>query len=290
MSDDVYTQTREILIGKQGESGHGGIIENLNILGIECDLDSVYLYKAPRNPSPLIRALDLDLARTQEIAWDNPTRFYSSLLGQFFNPERRDPKQEATPFCDKSYMPGKMPKATKKLVENLNNHNLVLLEGPPGTGKTFTILNLLIHCINNDKRLLIVSDQKAAIHALTEKLQEYLIGQDTTSPESKRSMNLLKGALKVVDETPEPTDTLTQWAGKLSKLLEMDQTREYDGAPDLKTVLAAIDDLDNKMKDHEQKLQSVLSSLWPESHSSQTSPKHFHPTTIEDINNLYRLY
>ncbi len=285
-SDEVFTQTREILIGKQGENGHGGLLENLNVLGIECDLESVYLYKTPRNPSPLVRSLEQDLVRTQEISQDNPERFYRSLLGQFFNPERHKEDRQLNKFCETTYFPGAIPRATKKLINNLNEHNLVLLEGPPGTGKTFTILNLLIHCINNKQRLLIVSDQKAAIHALTEKLEEYLIGNDRNSPLSKRNMNLLKGALKVIDEVPDPSDSLNQWVSKVIKLLQLEQTRDFDGAEEYKTVVDRIAKIDKDIASRKEMIKNNLSELWPGDSKLKTSPKHFHPTTVDDINSL----
>jgi len=45
-----------------------------------------------------------------------------------------------------------------------------------------------------------VSDQQAAIEALIEKLQDYLIGDDRGSPAERKWKDLLFSAIKVVDE------------------------------------------------------------------------------------------
>jgi Novel STAND NTPase 3 len=243
-SEDVFRQTREILIGHRGENGKGGIIERLDILGIECDLDSVILYRADRHPSSLTRALDQDLKRIQKTAHEYPNKFYSSLLGKFLNPELKVKSTDAEPFFPIALSPGTPTRSSKLLMRNLNEHDLVLLEGPPGTGKTFTIRNLLIHCINSGKRLLIVSDQMAAIHALTEKVQDYLVASDIGSPDAISKLNLWKSAVKVIDDIPPNTGDLSVWVNKLSTMLMMDLSREQDWPVDKPDLLARIEQLD----------------------------------------------
>ena len=287
-STELFSAAREILIGKQGEEGRGGLLEGLNILGIECDLDAVVLYKTPVNPSPLIRALEKDLGETRRISKESPQRFYSSVLGQFLNSERRllSDQSAVEPYAETFFAPGFPTKSTRRLIDKLNTNNLVLLEGPPGTGKTFTILNLLLHSISAGQRILIVSDQKAAIHALTEKLEEYLVGRDFTSPRSKAQMSLLKSAVKVIDEIPLPEDNLNQWVTKLAKMLGLSQSNHLEEAASVTESEAAITAIDLEIAEARKKLELILDRNWGKTDRPRTSPKHFHPTTIEEISDF----
>ncbi len=60
----------------------------------------------------------------------------------------------------------------KKAVENALNSNISIIEGPPGTGKTQTILNIIANLIINDKTVAIVSNNNSAIENILEKLSK----------------------------------------------------------------------------------------------------------------------
>ena len=200
IKESIFDRTREVLFGYTDENGKGGILANLKVEGIECDLESVYLYRAPRLLNPIDQALELDLDRINGIAHQSMGRFYGSLLGQFLVPEQQvelGPREEFAPM---TWIPGALPKSSRNLIDRLNSHDIVLLEGPPGTGKTHTIMNLLIHSICQRQRVLIVSDQQTAIEALVEKMQDYLVGADKGTAAERRWLDLLFGALKVVGE------------------------------------------------------------------------------------------
>ena len=51
------------------------------------------------------------------------------------------------------------------------SNNLVIY-GPPGTGKSETILNIISDNVNNDKKILVVSEKKAAVNVLYNRLME----------------------------------------------------------------------------------------------------------------------
>lgn len=200
VKEAIFDRTREVLFGYQDENGKGGILGDLKVKGMECDLQSVYLYRAPKLLNPVDQALELDLDQITAIAHHSTDRFYHSLLGKFLTPEQQPASINKNAFAATVWMPGALPQSTRNLLDRLNHHDLVLLEGPPGTGKTFTIMNLLLHCINNKQRVLIVSDQQAAIEALIEKLQEYLVGNDRGTPAERKWIDLLFSAIKVVDQ------------------------------------------------------------------------------------------
>lgn len=268
-SEEVFRQTREILIGHHGENGKGGIIEHLDIVGIECDLNAVMLYKADRTPSPLTRALDQDLKTIQRTAHESAAQFYSSLLGKFLNPELHTATDQAKPFMTLSLAPGKPTKSSRLLMKNLNNHDLVMLEGPPGTGKTFTIQNLLIHCLNADKRLLIVSDQKAAIDALIEKLQHYLFDNNADPAMGKVAMNLWNSAIKVIDEVPATGEGLRAWVNKLTDMLLMDLCREQDWPEQQDDAVEKIQQLDAQRLAIEQSIYVLYGERIGQLHSQE---------------------
>jgi len=220
VKEAIFDRTREILLGYQDENGKGGILGDLKVKGIECDLQSVYLYRAAKLLNPVDQALELDLDQITGIAHHSTKRFYDSLLGKFLTPEQQADNNNKH-FTPVTWMPGALPKSTRSLIDRLNKHELVLLEGPPGTGKTYAIMNLLIHCISSKQRVLIVSDQQAAIEALIEKLQEYLIGEDRGTPGERKWKELLFSAIKIVDEVQTGEQTLQDLVSDLSEMFKV---------------------------------------------------------------------
>jgi len=223
VKEAVFDRTREILFGYRDENGKGGIFADLNVKGIECDLQSVCLYRAPRLLNPIDQALDLDLDQINAAAHRSSKRFYSSLLGRFLTPEQAPSTTGSADFAPQIWMPGPLPRSTRNLVDKLNHHDLVLLEGPPGTGKTFTIMNLVLHCINSGQRVLVVSDQQAAIEALVEKLEGYLIGDERGSAAERKWKELLFSAIKVVDKVETGDQSLETLLSGLSRTFKVQQ-------------------------------------------------------------------
>ena len=61
----------------------------------------------------------------------------------------------------------------KEAVENAMMGKVSLIEGPPGTGKTQTILNILANAVMNDETVAVVSNNNTATENVFEKLQKY---------------------------------------------------------------------------------------------------------------------
>ncbi|SFF64695.1 Superfamily I DNA and/or RNA helicase [Halobacillus alkaliphilus] len=61
----------------------------------------------------------------------------------------------------------------KSATINAMNEQLSIIEGPPGTGKTQTILNIIANAIMNDKTVAVVSNNNSATSNVLEKLQKY---------------------------------------------------------------------------------------------------------------------
>lgn len=249
IKESIFDRTREILLGYQDENGKGGILGDLKVSGIECDLQSVYLYRAPKLLNPIDQALEFDLDKINTIAHQSTRRFYQSLLGTFLTPEQQSGNPPKNDFAPITWMPGMLSKSTRTLVDKLNHHDIVLLEGPPGTGKTHTIMNLLIHAINSKQKILIVSDQQAAIEALIEKLQEYLIGDDKGTPAERQWKDLLFSAIKVVDEVETGDHNLQDLVSNLTKAFKV-----HDLGPGL---TASGDKLEKRIKALKDKIEKL---------------------------------
>ena len=61
-------------------------------------------------------------------------------------------------------------------VENALSSQISIIEGPPGTGKTQTILNIIANIIMNDKTVMVVSNNNLATDNVFEKLNKYGYG------------------------------------------------------------------------------------------------------------------
>ncbi|WP_144394450.1 AAA domain-containing protein [Pleionea sediminis] len=253
----IFDRSREILFGYQDENGKGGILNELSVNGIECDLQTVYLYRATKQLNPMEQALEKDLEEIQAIAHQSCRRFYQSLLGQFLTPEMASHETNNDSSKELTWIPGRPPKSTRSLINQLNRHNLLLLEGPPGTGKTHTIMNLLIHAISSKQRVLIVSDQQAAIEALTEKLLEYLIGDDKDTAAERQWKDLLFSAIKVVDQIETGEQSLPDLITQLTENFSVNDPGIGAGI-DAKTLTRKLKVIQNEISHLTQKIQNQL--------------------------------
>lgn len=61
----------------------------------------------------------------------------------------------------------------KAATEKALNEHISVIEGPPGTGKTQTILNIIANAVMNGKTVAVVSNNNAATANILEKLQKY---------------------------------------------------------------------------------------------------------------------
>lgn len=127
---------------------------------------------------------------------------WHTAAGPFMNPERTLPALPVTgpviyPFgCNLSQM---------QAVENALSGKLSLIEGPPGTGKTQTILNIVANLIIRNKDALICSPNNAATDNVREKLERNGLGflvARLGNTENRRQF--------IVSQPPYPSD-LQKW-------------------------------------------------------------------------------
>ena len=61
----------------------------------------------------------------------------------------------------------------KEAVENAMRSKISLIEGPPGTGKTQTILNIIANAVMNNETVAVISNNNTATENVYEKLEKY---------------------------------------------------------------------------------------------------------------------
>lgn len=96
-----------------------------------------------------------------------------SVLARYLNPDEPNNKP----------LLGHMPifpfgfnLSQKAAAENALSEQISVIEGPPGTGKTQTILNIIANAFINEKTVAVVSNNNAATANILEKLEQYGVG------------------------------------------------------------------------------------------------------------------
>ena len=101
----------------------------------------------------------------EKIAFISP----DTALAAYLNPENLILKSVTPP---RLYFPFGCNLSQIQAVENALCNKLSVIEGPPGTGKTQTILNIIANAIINNKTVAVVSNNNSATDNVHEKLQK----------------------------------------------------------------------------------------------------------------------
>lgn len=73
------------------------------------------------------------------------------------------------------YYPFGFNSSQKNAVDNALNNRISVIEGPPGTGKTQTILNIIANIVMSGQSVAVVSSNNAATENIEEKLKKYSV-------------------------------------------------------------------------------------------------------------------
>lgn len=93
--------------------------------------------------------------------------------GKFSDPEKLDDEKPPT----ETYCPLPADSSQLAAVFAAANGRSFVLEGPPGTGKSQTITNLIAHCLTEGKTVLFVSEKMAALNVVHRRLERVGLGQ-----------------------------------------------------------------------------------------------------------------
>ncbi|MCL2570089.1 MAG: AAA domain-containing protein [Firmicutes bacterium] len=83
--------------------------------------------------------------------------------------ENRDAKKIKSPNTS-LYTVNSLDFAQEEAIEKLNQHGNMVIYGPPGTGKSQTIVNIITDALCKNKRVLVVSQKKAALDVIYNRL------------------------------------------------------------------------------------------------------------------------
>jgi superfamily I DNA and/or RNA helicase/very-short-patch-repair endonuclease len=126
----------------------------------------------------------------------------------------------------------------KLAVETILRNSISIVEGPPGTGKTQTILNIIANLIIQNKTVAVVSNNNSAVFNVREKLEKYGYGmvvaslgnkdnkasffenvsEQTINPDFEITTKRLEDAEKEVRELDSILTTCFQYRNKLATL------------------------------------------------------------------------
>ena len=68
------------------------------------------------------------------------------------------------------YLVNNVDYAQQQVVKNINENGNMVIYGPPGTGKSQTIVNIISDAICKGKKVLVVSQKKAALEVIYNRL------------------------------------------------------------------------------------------------------------------------
>ncbi|MEM7709279.1 MAG: DUF3320 domain-containing protein [Pseudomonadota bacterium] len=109
----------------------------------------------------------------------------------------------------------------------VEGHDMVVI-GPPGTGKSQTIANLIAHCLAHGKTILFVAEKAAALDVVHRRLEAYGLGDAVLElHSSKAERKSVIGQLGRAWERPADGRAEAEWA-RLSEELGLEQDRLND--------------------------------------------------------------
>ena len=96
-----------------------------------------------------------------------------SMLGAFLSGALLKNEQNETPTISEPIYPFGFNISQKDAVDKALKNQLSIIEGPPGTGKTQTILNIIANAVMRGESVAVVSSNNSATKNVLDKLQKY---------------------------------------------------------------------------------------------------------------------
>ncbi len=132
-------------------------------------------------------------------------------------------------------------------VKNALENKLSVIEGPPGTGKTQTILNIIANIVIADKTVQVVSNNNSAIQNIYEKFSEY--GLDFIIASLGRSSNKTKFLTSQTDLYPD----FSSWFSA-----EAESPEFVEEIKTLSEQLVRVFDLQSELAKTKQELNQII--------------------------------
>ncbi len=158
--------------------------------------------------------------------------------------EKRTNKGDSTALDedDEVYFPLPANREQRRVVDLLRFHEGVVVEGPPGTGKSQSIANLVCHLLATGKRVLVTSHTARALQVLRDKIPEEIrpLCVQALSNDAK-GMEALEYSVKGITDrhlTWNPEDTCAE-IEKLVNELEQARERQQRALAELRAIREA---------------------------------------------------
>jgi superfamily I DNA and/or RNA helicase len=142
-----------------------------------------------------------------------------SALAYYLNHDEKFPKST---LLKNVYFPFGCNLSQMQAVSNALSNKISVIEGPPGTGKTQTILNIIANAVINNKTVAVVSNNNSATDNVFEKLQKNdfdFIAAQLGKSDNKREFIISKQAnYPKLDEYAYDREKLNNLKGEVNKL------------------------------------------------------------------------
>jgi very-short-patch-repair endonuclease/RecA/RadA recombinase len=157
-----------------------------------------------------------------------------SVLAAFLNPGKFKISDESQSW---PIFPFGFNLSQKKATVNALNSQISVIEGPPGTGKTQTILNIIANAVMQNKTVAVVSNNNSATSNVFEKLEKYGTNFIVASLGNRANKDLFFD-----NQNRRYPDNLESWAVPPEKLSEMTEAT-IDSGTKLEDLLAVKNEI-----------------------------------------------
>ncbi|MDP9702027.1 AAA domain-containing protein [Paenibacillus polysaccharolyticus] len=142
----------------------------------------------------------------------------NSVLGQII---QKNPIKRESRFTNNPIFPFNFNLSQKTALDHALTSNISIIEGPPGTGKTQTILNIIANlAIMQDKKVAVVSGNNAAVLNVQEKLERKGYQFFVASLGNQENKRKFFANLPKLD--------MSDWETDISEVACMDRIKELD--------------------------------------------------------------
>lgn len=301
VAEDCFTEQRRVIFGQESRGPIEGIFENLSVRYVSFDLERTLFFVKKTEVSAREEALQHDLKMIQDLSIGDQGAYLSSLLGRIFTPEqpvlRQGKKVTSTHALDRtedgpipSFQPFEVSANAQRLLSELDERDILLVEGPPGTGKTFSMLNLLVHSVCRGLSVLVVSDKQSALEALYEKVVDFCRADPVDDVDASFRDFCLSAGVKCLRLEDRDLNRLQGAAGRLREQLKLEifNTQHIGRSPgseeSVRDRLNAIDhDIHKELEEIDRTLFGQFQDF---NRKSRVCPRNWHESSRPDVEAL----
>ncbi|SDA45155.1 DUF4011 domain-containing protein [Methanobrevibacter millerae] len=180
---------------------------------------SAEIYLSTFSFRKIVMYKDIDLKN-----WSKESKNYLNKL--LFNPESRTLEPYGDFELDKIaskdlYQVLDADSSQMEVIEDVKKSNNIVVEGPPGTGKSQTIVNIIAELMANGKSVLFVSEKMAALEVVKRRLDAVNLGSACLELHSNKS-----NKRAVLDEIDKTLNDNSYYNNKSEDFKDLDDLKE----------------------------------------------------------------